>query len=262
MVSTQPTVELPVAGAAALEAAFAAARAAGAPVGLPAAGDAPQLDGDRARWVLERGNAAEPGAIASGPGTPEALGRLAARWQAWHPAEALPQDGVWRRGVLQQQLRERTEDLSATLDEQAREQLNRELHHQGLYRFEDLPVAGSFWRSVRRHGEHTGLADLTVPPAPVPAFWQLARIALAVAVSETGELDRERYRALLDGYHRERPLSAIERGAAPTLLRMAALDDWLECIEAGHAPAGPDPRLAGLQDAGTRVQSVWVRPAA
>ncbi|WP_018936397.1 hypothetical protein [Thioalkalivibrio sp. ALJ24] len=259
MVDTPATVELPAADAVALEQAFAAARAAGAALGLPGGGDAPQTAGDRACWTLEPGSV--PALDLDEPALQE-LGRLAARWQAWHPADALPASTGWRRGVLQQQLRERAEGRDAALDEAGREQLERELHHQSLYRFEDLPVAGSYWSAVRRHGEQTGLAGLVIPPAPLPAFWQLARIALTVAVDAQGELDRDRYRALLDGYHRERPLSAIERGAAPTLLRMAALDAWLGRIESGDADAGPDARLAGLQGAGTRVQSVWVRQAA
>ena len=212
--------------------------------------------------VLERGQPLPAGSAAAGPGAPELLGEHAGDWQGRHPASAVPEGAGYRRGVLQQQARERATVAAAGLDEPARAVLNAELHHQSLYRFEDLPLAGSYWRSVRVYPEGAGLADLVVPPAPVPAFWQLARIALAVAVDAEGRPDAERYRAVLIGYHHSRPLAAIERGAAPTLLRLAALDDWLERLERGEPGAVERTRLAGLQEHAARLQGIWVPAAA
>lgn len=212
--------------------------------------------------VLERGQAMEASIGAEGPGSLEALGAQTADWQGLHTAEALPASDGYRRGVLQQQMRERADALAATLDGMSRTILDAELHHQGLYRFEDLPLAGSYWQSVRAFPGGVGVADLIVPPAPVPSFWQLARIALAVAVDAEGRPDAECYRALLAGYNGRRPLTAIERGAAPTMLRLAALDDWLAAIEAGNDGAAERDRLAALQAEAARLQGVWVRAAA
>ena len=213
--------------------------------------------------VLERGQPRQDVVAAEGPGSLEALGERAADWQGRHTAGALPAGDGYRRGVLQQQMRERADAIAASLDAESRAILDAELHHQGLYRFEDLPLAGSYWQSVRVYPEGPGLADLVVPPAPVPAFWQLARIALAVAVDEAGQPDAERYRALLSGFNGRRPLAAIERGAAPTMLRLAALDDWLEELEAGAGGgAARRDRLAALQVEAARLQGVWVRAAA
>ncbi|WP_018142328.1 hypothetical protein [Thioalkalivibrio sp. ALJ7] len=212
--------------------------------------------------VLERGRFLQDAAADEGPGSIEALGERAADWQGRHTAAVLPAGEGYRRGVLQQQMRERADALVATLDDGTRAILDAELHHQGLYRFEDLPLAGSYWQSVRVYPEGAGLADLVVPPAPVPAFWQLARIALAVAVDAEGRPDATRYRALLDGYNGRRPLTAIERGAAPTMLRLAALDDWLAVLEGGSGGERERDRLANLQAEAARLQGVWIRAAA
>lgn len=212
--------------------------------------------------VLERGQAPQDAVAAEGPGSLEALGQRAADWQGRHTAGALPAGDGYRRGVLQQQMRERADAAGSALDAESRAILDAELHHQGLYRFEDLPLAGSYWRSVRVYPEGAGLADLIVPPAPVPAFWQLARIALAVAVDPDGQPDAERYRAVLAGFNGRRPLTAIERGAAPTMLRLAALDDWLAALESGAAGVAERDRLAALQAGAARLQGVWVRAAA
>lgn len=212
--------------------------------------------------VLERGQAIQGTVAAEGPGSLEALGERAADWQGRHTAGALPAGDGYRRGVLQQRMRERADTITSSLDGASRAILDAELHHQGLYRFEDLPLAGSVWQTVRIYPEGAGLADLVVPPAPVPAFWQVARLALAVAVDGAGRPDAEGYRALLSGYNGRRPLTAIERGAAPTLLRLAALDDWLAALEAGADGRAERERLTALQAEAARLQGVWVRAAA
>ncbi|WP_019023532.1 MULTISPECIES: hypothetical protein [unclassified Thioalkalivibrio] len=219
-------------------------------------------DADGARiLLLDQGQALCEPLSAEGPGSLEALGERAASWQALHPASAMPEATGYRRGVLQQLLRERADALGQTLSADERETLDAELHHQSLYRFEDLPLAGSYWHSVRVYPEGAGLADLVMPPAPVPAFWQLARIALAIAVDEAGEIRADAYRSLLAGYHAKRPLAAIERGAAPTLLRLAALDDWIARRESGTTGEAERQRLVALQGHAARVQGMWVHAA-
>jgi hypothetical protein len=210
--------------------------------------------------VLERGRALP--ATATGAEALAALGAHAAEWQERHPAATLAETEGYRRGVLQQALRTRAEALLPGLDTDSRTVLDAELRHQGLYRFEDLPLAGSYWRSVRDFSVGCGLADLAIPSAPIPAFWQLARMTVELAVGADGTPDVDGYRALLSGYHRRRPLAAIERGAAPTLVRLAAFDDWLSALE-NAAPGRPErDRLAVLQAVSGRLQAIWVRAAA
>ncbi|WP_018139785.1 MULTISPECIES: hypothetical protein [unclassified Thioalkalivibrio] len=238
--------------------------ASGIEAALKGAGISPlaTADADGTRILfLDQGQALREPLSAEGPGSLNALGERAASWQALHPASAMPEATGYRRGVLQQLLRERADALGQTLLADERETLDAELHHQSLYRFEDLPLAGSYWHSVRVYSEGAGLADLVMPPAPVPAFWQLARIALAIAVDEAGEIRADAYRALLAGYHARRPLAAIERGAAPTLLRLAALDDWIGRRESGATGEAERQRLVALQGHAARVQGMWVRAA-
>ncbi len=210
--------------------------------------------------VLERGQALP--AAAAGSEALAALGAHAAAWQERHPARALAETEGYRRGVLQQELRTRADAILPGLDTDSRTVLDAELHYQGLYRFEDLPLAGSYWRSVRGFPEGCGLADLAIPSAPIPAFWQLARMTLELAVGVDGTPDADCYRALLSGYHRRRPLAAIERGAAPTLVRLAALDDWLSALESEAPGRFERDRLAVLQAVSGRLQGIWVHAAA
>ncbi|WP_018861016.1 MULTISPECIES: hypothetical protein [unclassified Thioalkalivibrio] len=238
--------------------------ASGIEAALDDAGISPlaMADADGMRTLLlDRGQALREPLSAEGPGSLDALGQQAANWQARHPASAMPDATGYRRGVLQQLLRERADSLGQTLSADERETLDAELRHQSLYRFEDLPLAGSYWHSVRVYPDGAGPADLVMPPAPVPAFWQLARIALALAVDEAGEIRGDAYRALLAGYHARRPLAAIERGAAPTLLRLAALEDWIARRESGAAGESERQRLVALQGHAARVQGLWVRAA-
>lgn len=52
----------------------------------------------------------------------------------------------------------------------------------------------------------------------------------------TGEFDRGRLAALLDGYRRLRPLSDAERAAWPTMLRAAAFRFWMSRLFDYHLP--------------------------
>ena len=118
--------------------------------------------------------------------------------------------------------------------------LKEELRFQGLYRFTDLPrgvIHADMFRDnvLWADGELSGIID----------FYYACNDALlydvAVTVNdwcsdENGALDMERAMALLGAYHEVRPLSAIERGAWPVMLRAAALRFWLSRLRDLHFP--------------------------
>jgi homoserine kinase type II len=95
----------------------------------------------------------------------------------------------------------------------------------------------------------------------------LVDLALAVAGcarAEDGRLDAGRARALIDVYHARRPLTPIERGAWPTLLRAAALQLWLTTLAATAAPTRAAPFAAFLRWLTTNekdVRALWPRAA-
>ncbi|WP_245795482.1 homoserine kinase [Thioalkalivibrio denitrificans] len=139
-------------------------------------------------------------------------------------------DHRWRR--------QSTDALAPDLTPEARTLLHEEIRFQGLYRHTDLPQGTIHGAPNRRRLviDETGRVGLT-------GFGHASRCALlvdvAVAVNDCcigsdGRLDRTLSAALLNAYHRLRPLRPIERGAWPVLLRLAALDGWLETLILGN----------------------------
>lgn len=134
-----------------------------------------------------------------------------------------PYDGAWRKARAAQ-LSDRLGVESATL-------LATELRFQSLYRFTDLPqgvVFGDGARDPSRVDVRFVCRDVWL--------WDLAQAA-EYGCGAGDALAADRVGALLAAYHRLRPLTAIERGAWPVLLRRAALHRALQADDAFAADA-------------------------
>ncbi|MFW5451995.1 homoserine kinase [Thioalkalivibrio sulfidiphilus] len=158
------------------------------------------------------------------------LGRIHVACQDVESAREPHRSHRWRRQCV--------ETLSPYLAQADQALLQEEVRYQGLYRFGDLPQGIVHGAPNRRRlvFDERGEVGLT-------GFGHACRHALlldvAVAVNDCcqgpdGRLDRSLSAALLNAYHRLRPLKAIERGAWPVMLRLAALDAWLELLMLGH----------------------------
>jgi homoserine kinase type II len=118
--------------------------------------------------------------------------------------------------------------------------LREELRFQSLYRFPDLPrgtVHVDLFRDnvLWEGGAISGVIDFYFAATDV-LLYDVAIAANDWCVTDDSGLDPGRTRALLAGYHGRRPLSAIERGAWPVLLRAGALRFWLSRLKDFHAP--------------------------
>jgi homoserine kinase type II len=126
------------------------------------------------------------------------------------------------------------------LNDEDRAMLENELAHQAKCRTCDLPrgvIHGDMFRdNVLFDGaELTGLIDFYYACDDVLAY-DLAITVNDWCVHADGQLDEARLRAMLSAYHAERPLTAAEHAAWPTLLRAAALRFWLSRLYDLHYP--------------------------
>ncbi len=136
--------------------------------------------------------------------------------------------------------RQTAEQLSPCLDEADRTYLQEELRFQGLYRLADLPrgiIHADLFRDNALFADHTltGVIDFYYACHDTLAY------DLAITVNDwcsmpDGRLDFARAEALTGAYRERRPLTAMERGAWPALLRAAALRFWLSRLRDWHFP--------------------------
>ena len=163
-------------------------------------------------------------------------------------------DQRWRR--------ETAEALAHTLTPEEQALLQDEVRLQGLYRHADLPRgiihgAPNRRRLVFGPGDTVGLTGFG------HACHHVLLLDVAVAVNDCcngpgGRLNRDLSAALLGAYHRLRPLSPIERGAWPVLLRQAALDGWLEALMLGQDGGPARARLELRIGEDTGLQRYWI----
>jgi len=118
--------------------------------------------------------------------------------------------------------------------------LKEELRLQLLYQFSDLPagvIHADLFRDNALFSDEklTGVIDFYYACNDV-FLYDIAVTVNDWCVRQDGSLDFEKATRLLANYHQERPLSAIERGAWPVMLRRAALRFWLSRLMDLHFP--------------------------
>ena len=142
----------------------------------------------------------------------------------------------WRRAT--------TARLLSRLSVQEAKLLQREEEFQNLYRLTDMPMgvihADLFRDNVLFYEDQLTAVLDWYNACNKALLYDVAVAANDWCIDAQGRLQTERTLALLQAYHQQRPLTAIERGAWPVLLRAAALRFWLSRLHAKMFPRRGD----------------------
>jgi homoserine kinase type II len=175
-----------------------------------------------------------------------------------------PRGAAWWKSLAPQ--------LLPKLDADAALLLQTEIRYQALHRFQDLPRgivhADLFRDNALFDGDQlTGVIDFYFACTD-SWLYDLAITVNDWCITDDGTLDQVRTQGMLSAYHQRRPLTALERGAWPVLLRAAALRFWVSRLYDFHFPRegelthAKDPEhfrklLSQHIDAQAKLRTIW-----
>ena len=163
------------------------------------------------------------------------LGRMHLAGRSYAAYLDLPRGPKWWRAAAK--------DVEPFLTSQQKILLESELAFQAGQRFPDLPrgpVHGDLFRdnALFDDGRISAVFDFYFAGVDC-LLYDVAVCANDWCLEDPagdGRLETARVRALLGGYHAQRPFTALERAAWPAMLRTAALRFWLSRLHDLHLP--------------------------